>query len=176
MTMRRIRFLILGFLLLLVCGNASAGEASALYSKALNAAKKGQKDIAFVHFSAILERHSGSKHTKNSLFGAGEYYYSISDYRDALPLFEQFVEDFPEAKGKLFALAYLYKLSKESERDGLVKKVRKEIITFKQQSFLFRVFKNYQYRSPLYLSHKAVYYIDRVEFYIDDQLFAEIPF
>ena len=102
--------------------------------------------------------------------------YTIQKTKTYIPLFQQFVDNFPEAKGKLFALAYLYKLSKESERDNLVKKVRKEIITFKQQSFLFRVFKNYQYRSPLYLSHKAVYYIDRVEFYIDDQLFAEIPF
>jgi outer membrane protein assembly factor BamD (BamD/ComL family) len=174
--MKRSGFLILVVLMILAAGNLYAGEASSLYSKAMAAAKRGQADIAFVHFSAILERHPDSMHVKNAIFGAGEYYYSIGDYRDALPLFERFVHEYPQARGKLFALAYLYKLSEENEREDLVKKVRKEILTFKQQSFLFRVFKNYQYRSPLSLSHRAVYYIDRVEFYIDEDLFAEIPF
>ena len=174
--MRRIGFSILVLSILFTAGNLYAGEDASLYSKAMAAAKRGQEDIAFVHFSAILERYPDSKYAKNALFGAGEYYYSIGDYRDAMPLFERYVQNYPDDRGKLFALVYLYKLSKENEREDLAKKVRKEIVTFKQQSFLFRVFKNYQYRSPLNLSHKAVYYIDRVEFYINEDVFAEIPF
>jgi outer membrane protein assembly factor BamD (BamD/ComL family) len=173
--MRRISFLGIA-LLLLFLNQVYAESDSALYSEAIKLAKSGQRDIAFVRFSAILERHAGSEYTEEALFGAAEYYYSIGDRRDALKLLRQLVTNYPDSRARLFALGYLFKLSTERQKVDLARKLKKEIITFKQQSLLFRVFKNYQYRSPLNRLYKAVYYIDRTEFYVDGELFAKISF
>jgi len=39
---------------------------------------------------------------------------------------------------------------------------------------LFRDFKEYSYVSALMREHKAVYYIDKIEFFVDEKLFSEI--
>lgn len=147
-----------------------------MYSKAVKAAQCGNIDFAFLYFSSLLDKCPDSKLAEKALFGTAEYYYLIGDYTDASQSFTQFISKYPDSRARLFALVYLLKICQAKEKEDFVKKLRKEIITFKQQSFLFRVFKKYQYRSPLYKHHKAIYYIDKVEFYIDEKLFTKILF
>jgi hypothetical protein len=88
----------------------------------------------------------------------------------------ELVDNYPDFKGKLFALAYLYKIAESAGQEELKEKLKTEIVTFKRVSLLFRNSQKYVYRSPLLKRYKVEYYIDRVEFYLDGESFAQIPF
>lgn len=151
-------------------------EGRSLYYKGLHAARIGNKDVAFMDFKAFLKGFPESKMAKNALFSTGEYYFSISDYRDAAESFVRFIKLYPEAKAKLFALVYLHEIAKSQGNQELVEKISKEIITFKQLRLLFSEFEEYVYWSVFSNQYKAVFFIDKVEIYINEELFKELSY
>ena len=161
-------------LIILFSSFGYAQEDKKMYYRGIRAMRAGNKNFAFFDFRRLLEKFPTSRFVEPALFTIGEYYFSIAAYYDAGQAFTKHINDYPESKAKLFSLVYLLKLAEIEGNESLVKDLKKEIIVFFQLSFLFRDFKEYQYRSPSYRRYKAVYYIDRVEFYIDGKQFAQI--
>lgn len=154
-----------------------AQDETDLFNEGVLAAENGQPDFAFMHFHTLLKYSSfSSKYFPVALFAAGEYYFLIGDYDDAQNSFTQFSKKFPKAKALPFALAYLWKISKEQNKNQTPIDLKKQMINYKQLALIFSEFQEYNYRSGLGKRYKALYFIDRAEFYIDEQLFVKIQF
>lgn len=142
------------------------------YSAAVEFAKKGDIDFAFMHFRSLLN----TGYRQEALFAVGEYYFLKSDYTDAVSAFTDYLREFPDSSGKPFALAYLLKIEERAGRESLVQDLTKKIVTLRRMILVFKDFKEYEFKSGLNRQHKVIYYIDKVEFYINGQLFARIPY
>ena len=153
-----------------------AGEGRQEYSLAIENAKSSNPDFAFMYFREILEKYPDSPYAQKSRFACGEYYYQVADYEDAFKMFKQYSLDYPASGEIQFVLAYLLEIARKKGDDSLAGKIEKDIITSRRLSFLFRDLKEYKYRSSLYKLYRAVYYIDKVEFYIDGELFVRISY
>lgn len=147
-----------------------------LYTQGVKAAQRGELEFAFINFHLLLNNFPESKYRRECLFGTGEYYFSIADYRDAARVFSQFINDYPKSEAKPFAIAYLLNIAKKEGEEDLVEELKKELIGLEQLSLLFRDFKELQYVSALCKNYKALNFIDKIEIYIDDELFAEASF
>jgi len=174
-SLRKLFFPLIIFLLVFTL-EGYAGEDKRLYSEAVRAARKGKDDFAFMKFNLILEMHPKSKLLERALFATGEYYFQIRNYYDASVTFKKFVLDYPNSKAKLFALVYLLEIARKLEKERLINAIEKEIVTFWQVSLFFRNYKTYKYTSPFSKRYKALYFIDRVEFYIDGQFLTKAFF
>lgn len=133
-------------------------------------------DFSFMRFRSAIADSKGKKCPEDALFAMGEYYFLIADYRDCIDSFGRLLKDYPNSRGKLFAIAYLLNITKKTGQDTLAKSFEKNILTSQRMSFLFRKFKTYKYKSPLERNYKAVYYIDRIEFYVDGELFEKVSY
>ena len=149
---------------------------ASFYSTAKRAVKAGDIDYAFMCFRSILHLKPESKYYKEALFAAGEYYYYIGDYRSAEKAFSEFIDAFPKDKALPFSAVYLLKISSQKQISKTIAGLRKKIITFKQLSLLFSEYKELFFISPLNLHYKAVYFIDRIEIYVNEELFEKIYF
>ena len=83
---------------------------------------------------------------------------------------------FPNSPAQFFTLAYLYKIAEYKKDEPGIDNYKKEIVNFKQVSLVFRKSKEYSYISPLYRKYRAVVQIDTIEFYVNEELFAEISY
>lgn len=153
-----------------------AGEEVQLYRKAVKAARAGKTDFAFMYYNAILRNYPQSEYREDALFALGEYNYQLPNYAEAARMFASFIADYPQSPGRLFALAYLYKIAKIQENQSLIDDLKKEILTFRQVGLVFKEFKEREYHSPLERIHRAVFHIDMVEFYIAGDLFAQVSY
>lgn len=165
--------LVLSFMLL----SAELGYAQGSgfsYSQALKAARKGDDDFAFMYFKECLRKDSKSKFAPKALFAIGEYYFSNRSLAQASKAFAAFVNRYPKSKSAVFAYSYLMVLAKKDQNQSLVQEFKRKIIAFQKLKLLFSDFKEYKYRSPFFNKYKAIYFIDRVEIYINGKLFAEV--
>ena len=172
---RKIIILCLGFILCLTSLVCAESEAQ-LYRKAAQAAKAGRTDFAFMYYNDLGRDYPASKYREHVLFAQGEYYGRSLNYAESTRVFNAFIGVYPESKGRLFALAYLYTMAKHEKDEPLIENLKKEILTFKQVGLVFKEFKEYTYRSPLYRTYKAVFRIDQVEFYVGGKLFATVAY
>ena len=147
-----------------------------LYYQAIQTAQSGNTHFAFMYFRRLLREFPESRFFEDSLFTTGEYYFLIDDYFDAKKTFEKFINDYPESRARLFALTYLLKIAEDQQRQSLRQDLEKQILKLKQIVLLFKDFEEYEYTSPLSKKYKAIYFIDRIEIYIDDDLFTKISF
>ena len=161
---------ILGF------GEAHAQSDAVLYQTAKKAAATGDNDYAFMCFRSIINSSSRSKFYKEALFSTGEYYYSIGDYRNADRSFSSFLDAYSKDEAFPFAIAYLLRIDAQTRISKTTDDLRKKLITFKQLSLLFSEFKELTYKSPLNLHYKAIYFIDSIEIYINEELFEKVYF
>jgi outer membrane protein assembly factor BamD (BamD/ComL family) len=153
-----------------------AKEDARIYSRALQAARSGQMDFAFMHYRALAEQYPESKLKPQALFAQGEYYFLSPNIPEAASFFNKFAGLNPAAEGKLFALAYLLKIARLEGNKSLEKDLQKTILTLHPVGLVFSEFKEYEYRSPLNRRHKAVFYIDKVLFYVQGEMFVQISF
>ncbi len=151
-----------------------AEGAKDFYQSAVDYARRGENDFAFMNFNSLLTFYPDSKYRQQAFFALGEYYFSISNYREASEYFTEFLISSPEPKAKIFALAYLFKITKTQGDKELIKKMKKTIITQKRLSFIFKESKTYTYTSPLNNNYKADYFIDKVKFYLNDKFFTQV--
>ncbi|MDD5614255.1 MAG: hypothetical protein PHQ54_04195 [Candidatus Omnitrophica bacterium] len=167
---------IISFLLffLFLASFADAQNDKAIFKRALRSAKNGKTDFAFCDFHLLVELHRGSFHYSESLFAVGEYYFATKAYGHAKNIFLKILDVNPASKTKIFVKSYLLEIAKIEGDTDSVTEIRKSIISSEQLSLLFRDFKEYAYVSPMFKSHRVVYFIDRIEFFIDDKLFSEI--
>lgn len=167
-------FLLMFCLFFLNKGYSKQGKSS--YILGVKAAKSGNLGFAYMYFRDFLRNFPESELAKDALFALGEYYFAINDNSDAVRYFNQFVEDYPECKTKIFALGYLMEIARKEGEHNLLKKLEKELVVFQKLSFLFRDFKEYTYVSPLSKKYKVVYFIDKIEIYIDENSFAQVAY
>ncbi len=152
-----------------------AQEDADLFFSAKQSVKDGNRDFAFMQFHSLLRLSTSSLYHQDALFATGEYYFEMANYYDAYISFSKFIELYPKSDALPFAVVYLLKMeqmhSPASEYD-----LKKKVITFKQISLLFSEYKEYPYESPLGTKYKAIYFIDRVEVYINEALFETVYF
>lgn len=173
--MRRLKIIFVLLLFISLFHNKGyASEAGQLYSQAIKNARCGKIDFAFIDYFKLLNRYPDSKLAEKALFATGEYYLSIDNDSDAKKAFKRFINKYPQSNARPFALAYLLKMAVAEAKIGPIKKYENQIISAQQLSLLFRDSKKRKYLSPLYKKHKAFYFIDRVEFYINEELFVKI--
>lgn len=163
-------------LVFLLCNVGYAQDSKETYYRGIEAAKSQDLDSAFMYFQLLLSFPSELKYRQDALFATGEYYFAIGDYRDANSAFMQLIRDYPDYKGKLFALAYLFKIAEKQDKESLAKSLENKIIIFKRSIFLFKDSQDYKYKSPLCKEYKVIYYIDKVEFSINGKSFAQISY
>ena len=160
--------------LLLVSATGYAGEEDALYAKAIQAARSGRSDFAFMYYNQLDRDYPRSRYREQVLLAKGEYFYELPAYIQAKEVFEKFLEEYPQSPGKLFILVYLYKIAEAEGKTDSAENLKKEIVTFRQVGLVFKETKEYKYASPFYRNFRAVFYIDKVEFYRGGELFATV--
>ncbi|MFH1655069.1 MAG: tetratricopeptide repeat protein [Candidatus Omnitrophota bacterium] len=157
--------------------NCYCGEDKELYYRGVNLARRGKADEAYGYFHMVLNNFDKSdRFVENALFGIGEYYFSIGARYEARETFRKVVDEYSESISALLALGYLSKIAKAEGKQESIESIKKEIISFKQVSLLFRDSEEFDFLSAMRKDYKAVYFIDKVEIYIDGEIFEEIPF
>jgi len=144
------------------------------YSLARQLANNGDKDFAFINFVSASENEANPKLKEKALFATGEYYFLNSDYTEAFNTFNNFLNDYPDSKLKPFALFYIMEIAKSAGENDLAKKIETHIINLDRIILLFKRSKEYKVRSPLGSNYRLVRYIDRLEFYSDGKIQAQI--
>jgi TolA-binding protein len=157
-------------------GSAFAQEESWLYSRAVSQFKTGNNEFAFLDLFSLTRTYPESKYLENSLFAMGEYHYADRNYSGAADVFAQLLEKFPDSKSTVFAMAYLLKIAQKRNALDIAADLEKAIATFHKLSLVFRSSKAFTYRSASMKKYMADYYIDKVEFYKDGELFAQVSY
>ncbi len=152
-----------------------AAEDTVIYRQAQKAAKQKQEDIAYLRFDEILRKFPLSKYRPEALFAVGEYHCSISNYKQAQELFMNYLKIAADEPSRLFAFAYLYKIAGKLKDDKARQSFKKEIIALNQVSLVFRKYEKFDYTSPLGQKYTAKFHIDKIEFFLDQGGFVEIP-
>jgi len=147
-----------------------------VYSKAVKFAKAGQSDFAFMQYSKLLRNYPMSKYRDRALFATGEYYFQNFGLKQAAKAFQTFIDEYPDSEERLYALAYLLNIAKKDSNESVAQSLEKRIIDLQQVSFVFRDSKEIAYTSPLFQNHKAVIHIDKIEFYVEGELFAKVSY
>lgn len=169
-------FFIISTLIFSRCFCTYPQEAKDLYLQGIDAARLNNLDSAFMYFHAFLSSRPKSDLVELALFATGEYYFLIRNYQDAFSTFMKIIKEYPHSKTKPFVLMYLLEVTKIYGHEELINDIKKEIVIFRQVGLVFSDFKEYSYVSPLFRKHKAVYFIDKAEFYIDSELFTKITY
>ena len=167
------------FFIILLCilfgpATAYSRDAGKNYTDGVKYAKAGNNEMAFISFHSVITYSDNSKYAEDSLFATGEYYFMAKAYDEALQTFERVKEKYPDSKTAPLALAYLLKIAEIQGRQYLADRLKEKIISMKQHSFLFSESKEYKYTSAFLKNYKVVHYIDKIEFYIDEKIFAQV--
>lgn len=170
------RIIIAALLFILFYGLGYAQDNKEVYFKAVEMARAGEPDFAYMHFKEALFDFFGSKYKKDALFATGEYYFSVNDYSDASLVFFQLVEDYADSKAEIFALAYLLKISRIRNQEAFTEALKELIINSQRLVLAFKEYKEIKYNSPFQKRYKVIYYIDKIEFYLNGELFEKILF
>jgi outer membrane protein assembly factor BamD (BamD/ComL family) len=173
--MKRCHIWIILILVWLGTGGFASGAVQ-VYSKAVEFAKAGQEYFAFMHYSKLLRNYPESEYRQPALFAIGEYYFQVSGFQEAATVFKMFLDEYPDSKQRMYALAYLLSIAQRDQNALFIEGLEKQIIDLQQVSFVFRETKETAYRSPLYQSYKAVIHIDKIEFYVEGELFAKVSY
>lgn len=157
-------------------GKAFAQEESWLYANAVSEAKAGNYEFAFLDLHSLVRSYPDSKFQENSLFAIGEYHFDSDNYSGAVDVFIELLEQFPDSKSTVFAMAYLLKIAQARQEEKLSADLEKTIAMFHELSLIFRQSKEFKYTSALQNKYKVIYFIDKVEFYKDGELFAQVSY
>jgi tetratricopeptide (TPR) repeat protein len=144
------------------------------YSQAVEAAKAGDKIFAFMHFRDIVEHDADSKYREKALFALGEYYFSMSDYNDSFKAFNNLLNQYPNSRMKPFALFYMYKMAKDTQKTGLTAELKKQILSWERVILIFKRSKEHKFKSPMGINYRLTHYVDRLEFFIDGKLQEQV--
>ncbi len=153
-----------------------ASEADLEWKEAVKFAKQGEYDFAFMNFRTIFDDYPASRYCLAAEFAQGEYYFLQNNLLMATDAFKNFYTKYPQHDESLIALAYLFKIAQIQKYPDVMKEYRKKIASFRQIAFIFNDKKSFKFLSGLQRQHKLVYYINKVELYVNGKLFTEVPF
>ncbi len=129
-----------------------------------------------MYHNQILRDHPKSSYAEDALYAQAEYYAFLPDYKQAVKLFNRLMQEYPNSKTKLFTLGHLLRIAEIQNDAQRIQGLQREIMTFKQVSFVFRDFKEFKYISPFSGKYSAIFRIDAVEFFLEGELFAKVSF
>lgn len=138
--------------------------------------KEAYLDAAYVHYRGVLYQDNNPAEKNRAMFALGEYFYLIANYQDAQQYFNEYLKNSSDLSTRIFALVYLLDIAQKEKKEGEVQTFQEGILNLEQQLYLFRDNKTYQYKSPLNRLHRAVYTIDEVKVYVDNQLFFKTSY
>ncbi len=164
------------FLIVLCFFSASAFSDTTVFYKGVRAAYSGRLDFAFMFFRSFLQSYPRSKLAQDAIFALGEYYYFTNNPTMSARHFNRVIVQYPTSKAKIFACAYLLNMAQRSKNEDAERSLKREIVTAHNLSLVFSKYKRYIYESPFNKKYKALYYMDRVQIYINDDLFTEISY
>jgi len=147
-----------------------------LFEKSMRASQEGNLDIAFSYLHMLLNEFPDSPFYPDALFASAEYYFNLKDYTNARGFLNELIDNFPNSKATPFALTYLIKIAETQDNPEQKEKTKKALIGLEQLSLLFRDYKELFYRSAFSKNYKALYFIDKIEIYINDKLFNRVSF
>ena len=153
-----------------------ASEADLQWKEAVGFAKQEEYDFAFMDFKTILDNCPHSPYCLDAEFAQGEYYFLQNDLNLATDVFKNFYTQYPNQEKALIALAYLYQIAKIENHADDMKKYRNMAAGFRQLTFIFNDKKSFKFVSGFQRKHKLVYYINKVDLYVNGELFTEVPF
>lgn len=159
---------------ILILTGLSCATSRTEYHGIVREIKRGELDFAFLKLKDYLKEHPESTYVPRVRFAICEYYFQRKNYRNAIEELYKYIVDYPEDKSAVFTQAILYKILLEyRDESPLLEKLRK--IFFSKYLFLvFSEAKIKHYRSIMNNTYKIVEYIDRMEFYKNNELFFKI--
>lgn len=170
-------------LLLILCAGASLANASAdssegdrLWGQAVDFAKKGDTNFAFMNFDLLIRTCPGSPRIQAAHFSLGEYYFNEHNYRMATKEFSDFANTHTKDQESLIALAYLYKIAQLQGQKEAAEQCREKIATSHQTMFIFKDSKSFRYASALQHRYELILHIDKINVTIDEKPFVEISY
>jgi len=161
---------------------ATVSQSAQYYRQAYQQAKRKNYDTAFLKLRALLLNDPRSPYAPRAKFSTGEYYYDKEDYADAILTFYEYINEYPEDSGRVFAELIIYKISTEiktnkylqfKERD-LIEKIEKKIFSKPMFFLFFDKEKSYTFRSAFGNVYTALEYVDKVEVRRNGDYFLEI--
>lgn len=167
------KILFLG-LLVTVSLTAFAQDDLKLYKQGIKSSANSRFDAAFLHFNLLSQRFPESGLKPDALFAVGEYYFSQNNLTQAKNFFNRINEQFPDSKGRIFALAYLFVIADKEQDILLAQEIRKTIIKLQAIRLIFSDYKEYGYFSGMSNDYRAFYYIDKIEIHLAGKLFTTI--
>lgn len=106
-------------------------------------------------------------------FAVAEYYYKVKDFSDAKMAFEDYIARNKVGMATLLANAYLYKLAKASGYEDKAQTIKKEM--FRDQFILlFNEYKTLHYASAGNNKYEIHYFIDKIEIFLNGEIFEQI--
>ena len=170
--------IILSLLLQGCCGITcvKASEADIDLQDAVKSAQEGDNAFAFMGFHTILEEHPKSSRSMAASFAQAEYYFLENDLDMASEAFKDFYTSYPHRDESMIALVYLFKMAQIQHDPKIMKEYQQKIASFRQLTFIFNEKKYFKFTSGFQRKYKLVYSINKVELYVNGQLFTEVPF
>ena len=153
-----------------------ASEADLVWQDAVRSAKQGEYDFAFMDFNTILQSYPSSHYCLAAEFALGEYYFLQNNLQMASDEFKDLYTKYPQHQEALIALMYLFKIAQIQDHPDDMKDYRNKTASFRQLAFIFNEKKSFKFLSGLQHKYKLVYYINKVELYVNGELFTEVPF
>jgi|GEM_PF-2307147 mRNA-degrading endonuclease HigB of HigAB toxin-antitoxin module len=153
-----------------------ASEVDLEWKEAVGFTKQEEYDFAFMDFRTILDNCPSSRYCLAAEFAQGEYYFLKNNLNLATDEFESFYTKYPHHEEALIALAYLFQIAKIQKHPDEMKKYQNMAADFRQLTFIFNDKKSFKFISGFQRKHKLVYYINKVDLYVNGELFTEVPF
>jgi len=141
----------------------------------VKSARRGDRNAAFLSFDSLVKTYPKSSYLEPANFALGEYYFSISDRSDAAEAFRNFISKYRDSPARPFALVYLAGILRQEGNNDAAKALEIEVIRFRHGGLIFADFKEHKYQSVFGKKYRALYFVDRIKIYIDNELFSEIP-
>lgn len=127
----------------------------------------------FLNWRLRLLDKINEKERQNILFAISEYFFAEKDYGDAQRALREFISQSPVNISTLLANVYLYKIAKNYGREAELAAITKDLF---QDRFvlLFEKFKKINYTSLWKNKYEVHYFRDRIEVFLNGELFEEI--
>ena len=132
------------------------------------------KDLGdFIRFRTRLFDKISAKERSGINFSIAEYYFKTNDFSDARRAFKEYVDSTPAGISTLVAKAYLYKFANQANEQENAEAIKKEMFE-KQFILLFDKYKTLNYVSRSGNRYEVHYYVDKIEIFLNGEIFEQI--
>ncbi|MFA5060476.1 MAG: hypothetical protein WC676_07615 [Candidatus Omnitrophota bacterium] len=127
----------------------------------------------FISLRKKLSEERNERRIKNIEFAIAEYYFKINDFVDARLAFEDYKKNRLADLHILLANCYLYKIAQTAGQAQITEDLKKEIFN-KQFVLLFDRYKSIKYKSLLGSQYEILYFVDKIDVFLNGDVFVQI--